>query len=263
MEWSSPHRARDASDGFREAPDSITERRLTATDIRVLLLEGNPPCLEGLAIALARQTDIVVTGLEPLSPHVSARLRATRPHVLLVALQGLKRTTMEAIQVGRAMVPGMGIIAVAPQPCSSLLAKAASMGASACIAADAPAEYAASMVRRVYQGEHPLRHELPPRDRERFPLPAWTHTPPPLGPSAALSPRELQILQQIALGLANKQIAHNLRLSEQTVKNHVSGILRKVGAHDRAHAVYLAFQCGWIPSSRFIPTAEGSPAASY
>jgi DNA-binding NarL/FixJ family response regulator len=61
-----------------------------------------------------------------------------------------------------------------------------------------------------------------------------------------LTSRETQILSYIAEGNSNKQIAHILEISEQTIKNHVSSILRKLNANDRAHAVALAMRNRWI-----------------
>jgi len=70
--------------------------------------------------------------------------------------------------------------------------------------------------------------------------------------TAPLTHRETQILDYIAEGNSNKQIARILGISEQTIKNHVSAILRKLNANDRAHAVALAMRNGWI-------LAEGKP----
>jgi DNA-binding NarL/FixJ family response regulator len=61
-----------------------------------------------------------------------------------------------------------------------------------------------------------------------------------------LSPRQTQILNQIAKGHANKWIAHCLGISEQTVKNHVTSIMDKLDANDRTHAVVLAMLNGWL-----------------
>ena len=63
---------------------------------------------------------------------------------------------------------------------------------------------------------------------------------------APLTKRETQILNHIADGKTNKQIARILQISEQTIKNHVSAILRKLNANDRAHAVVLAIRRGLI-----------------
>ena len=64
--------------------------------------------------------------------------------------------------------------------------------------------------------------------------------------TAPLTQREAQILSYIAEGNSNKQIALILEISEQTIKNHVSSILRKLNANDRAHAAVLAIRHGWI-----------------
>jgi len=61
-----------------------------------------------------------------------------------------------------------------------------------------------------------------------------------------LTPKEIQILTHVAEGNSNKRIANILGISEQTIKNHVSAILRKLNANDRAHAVFLAIRNGWI-----------------
>ena len=64
--------------------------------------------------------------------------------------------------------------------------------------------------------------------------------------AAPLTPREIQILSCIAGGSTNKYVAHKLGISEQTIKNHVSAILRKLNANDRAHAVALAIRNQWV-----------------
>jgi len=63
---------------------------------------------------------------------------------------------------------------------------------------------------------------------------------------APLTRRETQILNYVSEGNTNKQIADILGISEQTIKSHVSAILRKINANDRAHAVALAIRNGWI-----------------
>jgi DNA-binding NarL/FixJ family response regulator len=64
--------------------------------------------------------------------------------------------------------------------------------------------------------------------------------------STPLSPRQTEILNQIAKGQPNKRIARTLGISEQTVKNHVTSIMDKLDANDRTHAVVLAMLNGWL-----------------
>jgi len=72
--------------------------------------------------------------------------------------------------------------------------------------------------------------------------------------AAPLTPKELEILTYVASGYMNKQIAYKLSISEQTIKNHMSSILRKLDANDRTQAVVLAMHYGWIsPQPREVP----------
>lgn len=73
-----------------------------------------------------------------------------------------------------------------------------------------------------------------------------------------LSPKDIEILYYICEGTPNKRIAHILGVNEQTVKNRISAILRKLNANDRAHAVVLAVRNGWI-STQIRSTPAGTP----
>ena len=67
--------------------------------------------------------------------------------------------------------------------------------------------------------------------------------------NAPITDRETEILSYVARGYGNKQIANVLEISEQTIKNHMTSILRKLDASDRTHAVVMAMQSGWITTS--------------
>ena len=75
-----------------------------------------------------------------------------------------------------------------------------------------------------------------------------------------LTPRETQVLNYIADGNSNKQIASILQISEQTIKNHVSHILHKLNASDRANAVFLAIRYGWISAEKLQPLTYPEPS---
>jgi len=76
--------------------------------------------------------------------------------------------------------------------------------------------------------------------------------------SSPLTPRETEVTDYIALGYLNKQIADKLGISEQTIKNHVSSILRKLDANDRTQAVVMAMHYGWI-SPQVGESSESTP----
>ena len=74
--------------------------------------------------------------------------------------------------------------------------------------------------------------------------------------TAPLTSRELEVLSYVARGYINKQVAHELYVSEQTVKNHMSSILRKLDANDRTQAVVLAMHYGWISTRVSKPSED-------
>jgi DNA-binding NarL/FixJ family response regulator len=75
-----------------------------------------------------------------------------------------------------------------------------------------------------------------------------------------LSDREIEVLERIASGGSNKEIADTLGISTQTVKNHISSILRKLSLNDRTQAVLYALRRGWIEAPSNIRTSSPSPA---
>lgn len=76
--------------------------------------------------------------------------------------------------------------------------------------------------------------------------------------SSPLTPRETEVIDYVALGYLNKQIADKLGISEQTIKNHISSILRKLDANDRTQAVVMAMRYGWI-SPQVGESSESTP----
>ena len=124
-------------------------------------------------------------------------------------------------------------------------------GAVAYIDKRTSTEELVTVIRRASRGEYPIndsviaRHAVAERVLRQFQEIAS------MGllmekVTAPLTQREIQVLGYIANGGTNKQVAHILGISEQTIKNHVSAILRKLNANDRAHAVALAIRNQWV-----------------
>jgi two-component system, NarL family, response regulator DegU len=108
-----------------------------------------------------------------------------------------------------------------------------------------------NMIKRAASGEYPINDSVSTRPKVAWRVLRQFQDISSIGEkmeelTAPLSPKEIQILTHIAEGNSNKRVARLLSISEQTVKNHVSAILRKLNANDRAHAVFLALQNGWI-----------------
>jgi len=116
-------------------------------------------------------------------------------------------------------------------------------GASGFLLKDVSPEQLVDAVRTVRSGDALLAPSITRRLVERFASTA--STPPAIhGDLSELTPRELEVLQLLARGMSNVELATELVLSEATVKTHVARILRKLGLRDRVQAVVLAYQTG-------------------
>lgn len=107
------------------------------------------------------------------------------------------------------------------------------------------------IIKRASSGEYPINDSVSMRPRVAWRVLRQFQDMASMGRAVEdittpLTSKEIQILSHIAEGNSNKRIANILGISEQTIKNHVSAILRKLNANDRAHAVMLAVRNGWI-----------------
>ncbi len=116
---------------------------------------------------------------------------------------------------------------------------------------DLTSERLIDIIRRASGGEYPINDSVSMRPRVAWRVLRQFQDMASMGRAVEdittpLTSKEIQILSHIAEGNSNKRIANILGISEQTIKNHVSAILRKLNANDRAHAVMLAVRNGWI-----------------
>jgi len=142
------------------------------------------------------------------------------------------------------------VIALASNPDDDQLFQAIKGGIVAYLSKDVSAEELAGAIGRITQGERPINESLLIRPKvaeqvlRRFQDMSLMGTMETV--ATPLSPRETEILKLVAEGNANKRIAYTLKISEQTIKNHITSILRKLNANDRTHAVVTAIRQGWI-----------------
>ena len=152
-------------------------------------------------------------------------------------------------------VPTISVILLSSYDDDDQLFHAIKAGIAGYLVKAASGQDLAYQVRRVSQGEYPINEYLLSRPvvalhvLKQFQdlLLVEKEVEPLLSP---LSPRETEILEYIAQGNANKEIAYTLGICNQTVKNHVTSIMRKLAANDRTHAVVLALRYGLIKAYR-------------
>ncbi len=215
--------------------------------IKVMIIDEQALFRAGVRQTLSRQPDFEVLECDPTQNPLEL-IEANLPDVCLL---GSDLTSLSGIELGRKIAqyyPTTKVIVLSPDPSDEELFEIIKTAAAGCLSKKATADELANTIRRAYSGEYPINESLFTRPRVAKQVlnqfRGFTRTMQAV--AAPLTKRETQILTYIAEGHSNKEIAHILSISEQTIKNHVSAILRKLNANDRAHAVALALHSGWI-----------------
>jgi len=196
--------------------------------VEVFLLAENRLLREALIRILAKKSDIRVVGAAPYSPSALEQIKVARPRIVL--LDSVAPVFSEARFVARlhAAIPGVRVAMIDMELDSQVFLRAVREGVVGYVLKDASATEVAATIRAVSTGEAvcppSLSMSLFSAVKRRL-IPAPT--------SRVLSRREEELVGLLRERLTNKEIATRLNLSEQTVKNHVHRILRKVGATDR------------------------------
>jgi DNA-binding NarL/FixJ family response regulator len=204
--------------------------------IRVLIVDDHPIVREGVTGVLAREPDIEVVG-EADTLEEGLRLDGTRqPDVILLDLKLPGATALEGVTsfAGR----GRGIVVFTAHDADDEVFGAIRGGARGYLLKGSPAAEIAEAIRLVHAGES----YLSPRIAAKL----VKDVAAPRGRTGVLSPRERGVIRLVAAGLSNRQIGETLSITERTVKFHVTAILNKLGAENRAQAVALAAERGLL-----------------
>jgi DNA-binding NarL/FixJ family response regulator len=204
----------------------------------------------GVRQALSQQEDMEIMECDP-NHDTLATIEAKLPDITLL---GSDLATHSGLELGRKIArnfPNTKVIILSPDPNDEELFEVIRSAAVACLKKNSSATELVETIRRASRGEYPINESVMARPMVARRVLSQFQDMASLGSNietvvAVLTQREKQILNYIADGNTNKQIARILNISEQTIKNHVSAILRKLNANDRAHAVVLAIRHGWI-----------------
>ena len=215
--------------------------------IKVMVIDEQAFFRAGVRQTLSQQPDLEILECDP-TQNALELIEANLPDV---ALLGSDLASLSGIELGRKIAqyyPNTKVVVLSPDPDDEELFEVIKTAAVACLSKSATADELASIIRRARKGEYPINESLMTRPKvARQVLNQFRGMGETMeGIAAPLTKRETQILTYVAEGNSNKEIARILEISEQTIKNHVSAILRKLNANDRAHAVALALHSGWI-----------------
>ena len=204
----------------------------------------------GVRQALSQEDDLEVFDYDP-EQNLMELIEASAPHVLLLDID---YPSLNGLELCRDIVrhyPNTKVVVMTPSLDDDELFEVIKTGAVAYLSKNATSQELGKTIRQAYGGEYPINDSLIARPKVAEHVLRQFQDIVSMGKAmeaiaAHLTPRESQILGYVADGNSNKQIARILQISEQTIKNHVSAILRKLNANDRAHAVVLAIRYGWI-----------------
>jgi DNA-binding NarL/FixJ family response regulator len=231
--------------------------------IRVLLVDDQELIREGLSIILDAEPDINVVGAAADGREGVRLATSLRPAVILMDIKMPRMDGIEATRQIKTILPDTPVIILTTYGDDELIFECIRAGASGYLLKDIGREQLAAAVRGAASGEAQLDPAIAGKVLAEFqrlanlarrpagpaaaPEPAAEERPArDRFPIEALTQREETILQLLTQGLTNAGIAARLHLSEGTVKNHVSEILRKLQANDRTHAVVLALKRGLL-----------------
>lgn len=207
--------------------------------IVAFLLAENCLLREALVRVLRKKEDIVVAGAIPFSSSALEKVSAANPDVVLFDSAGIALTGPRLVSRMRQAGESRKTVMVGMEEDEATFLQAVGEGVVGYVLKDASAAEIVRVIRAVAAGEA----VCPPRfSLSLFQCAARDVSfaiKPPQKTKFGLSRREQQLVALIRLGLSNKEIGSRLNLSEQTVKNHIHHILRKVGASDRLEIVEL------------------------
>jgi DNA-binding NarL/FixJ family response regulator len=228
--------------------------------IRLVIADDQDLVREGLRMMLDAEPDLEVVGEASTGVEALARTRALDPDVVLMdirmpGLDGIAATSRLAAAGSRAKV-----LVLTTFDLDEYVYRAMRAGASGFLLKDATREQLTAGVRAVHLGDALLAPTITRRIVEDY-----CHRPSPDRSAAiagtGLSDREVEVVELVAAGLSNAEIAERLVIGGTTVKSHVARILAKLGLRDRVQVVVFAYESGIVRPGDSVGSGEGCPTA--
>ena len=201
--------------------------------IRILSVDDHPLLREGIAALIVNQTDMKLVAQASNGREAIEQFRSHRPDVTLMDLQMPEMSGIDALIAISSEFPGARFIVLTTYAGDVLAHRALKAGAQAYLLKGLVRKELLETIRAVHAGKKRISPEVAAQLADHV-------------ADDALTAREIEVLRLIAAGDANKLIAGQLSITEETVKSHVGNILSKLGANDRTHAVTIGLKRGII-----------------
>jgi DNA-binding NarL/FixJ family response regulator len=203
----------------------------SAAPIRVLVADDHPVVRNGLAGVIAQQPELALVAEAANGRQALERFREHRPDVVLMDLRMPEMDGVSAIQAIRAEFPDARILALTTYEGDVDIHRALEAGARGYLIKDMLLTDVLSAIRAVHRGDRVIPTAVAARLAE-------------FTPRTDLSAREVEVLQLVARGLSNRDVAGVIGRTDETVKVHLKNIFAKLGVADRTEAVTLAYSRG-------------------
>ena len=218
-----------------------------AASISVVIADDHAVVRDGLRTYLQLEDEIELIG-EGANGKEALRLAIElKPDVVIMDLQMPELDGIAATLAIREQAPGTRVIVLTSFVDDEYLLPAIRAGAIGYLLKDSPGEEIVRAIRDASRGQPRLHATVTRRLMEQVASPPPVAVESPPGPASNLTSREMEVLQLVARGMSNKEIARTLVTSDRTVKSHVSNLLAKLGVLDRTQAALFAVRAGLVP----------------
>jgi DNA-binding NarL/FixJ family response regulator len=218
--------------------------------IQVLIVSQQVLFRQGVERSLSGIEDIEISGTTGVNAEVLSAIDIMPPDVVLVDIDAPSDSGLQLARKVKQRLPNIGVVVLTSRQDDTQLFQALKAQASAYLSKEVTVDKLADTIRRVAHSEYPINESLATKPKlaeqvlQQFQEPSWRIEAEAF--ISPLTPREKEVLRCIAEGYANKNIAAELDLSAQTIKNHVTSIMRKLTANSRTDAVVVAIKQGLI-----------------
>lgn len=210
--------------------------------ISIALIEDNRVVREGISALLSQHADFKV--VTSTSSHDTAQLRATRPHVILLDIGLGHGSSLPVAERIKKEVPESKIIVMDVLPVQEDIMEFVNVGVSGFMMKDATVNELVSTIRSVAQGAHVLPPQMTGTLFSQIAKDAVVRGRAEMLEAVRMTPREREVIDLIAEGLGNKEIAARLDIATDTVKSHVRNIMEKLMLHTRLQIAAFAHRGG-------------------